>query len=301
MSAPDALRTPDDRFLDLEHFAYPPKYIDDLPGYEGLRAHLVDLGPPGAATTFFCLHGEPTWSYLYRRMIPVMLESGARVVAPDFLGFGRSDKPVEDAAYTFHFHRDFLLRLVERLDLQHITLVAQDWGATLGLTLPVDPGFRSRLDRLIVMNTLLPVGQPLGPHYYAWRSQVRGLAELPVGQWMRQAAPNLTDREAAAYDAPFPDRRYQAGARMFPELAMVEPDMEGVVEAKAAMRFWAEEWSGMSFMAIGGNDPDVEVMHALRRSIRGCPEPLIVPEAGHFLPEWGEPVARAALRAFGDL
>jgi haloalkane dehalogenase len=156
-------------------------------------------------------------------MIPVLLDSGARVVAPDFFGFGRSDKPVQDSAYTFGFHREFLLRFVEHLDLRNVTLVVQDWGGTLGLTLPVDSGFRSRLDRLLVMNTVLPVGESLGPHLYEWRSLVRNTPDLPVGQWIRDTAPRLTDREMAAYDAPFSDRRFQAGARTFPDLAMVEP------------------------------------------------------------------------------
>jgi haloalkane dehalogenase len=297
----DALRTPDDRFTDLPDFPYPAHYVDDLAGYEGLRAHYLDVGPRDAERTFLCLHGEPTWSYLYRKMIPVLLESGARVIAPDFYGFGRSDKPVHDSDYTFGFHRTFLLRLVERLDLRHITLVVQDWGGTLGLTLPVDPGFRSRLDRLFVMNTVLPVGEPLGSHFYEWRSLVRNTVDLPVGQWIREAWPQLSDREVAAYDAPFPDRRFQAGARTFPDLAMVEPEMEGVAEAQAAQAFWAEEWSGQSFMAIGVKDPDVATMQALRQHIRGCPEALMLEDAGHFVQEWGEAVARAALRSFGDL
>jgi len=301
MVAVNALRTPDDRFADLPDFPFPPNYVDDLPGYEGLRAHYLDVGPKNADHTFLCLHGEPTWSYLYRKMIPVMLGSGARVVAPDFFGFGRSDKPVEDTTYTFSFHREFLLRLVERLDLRSITLVVQDWGGTLGLTLPVDPGFRARLDRLLVMNTVLPDGEPLGPHFYQWRSQVRNTPDLPVGQWMRDSGAQLTDGEVAAYNAPYPDRRFQAGARTFPDLAMVEPEMEGVAEAKAAIKFWTGEWSGLSFMAIGAKDPDVGTMQTLRSQIRGCPEPLVLPGAGHFLQEWGEPVARAALRAFGDL
>jgi len=234
-------------------------------------------------------------------MIPVMLESGARVVAPDFFGFGRSDKPVLDSTYTFHFHREFLLRFVEHVALRAITLVVQDWGGTLGLTLPVDIGFRSKLDRLFVMNTVLPVGKPLGPHFYEWRSLVRSTPDLPVGQWIRATAPQLTDQETAAYDAPFPDTRFQAGARTFPDLAMVEPEMEGVAEAEAALRFWTEEWSSQSFMAIGAKDPDVETMQTLRKQIRGCPEPLVVPEAGHFVQEWGEIAARAGLRSFGDL
>jgi len=133
MIAVDALRTPGDRFADLLDFPFPPHYVDDLPGYEGLRAHYLDVGPRNADHTFLCLHGEPTWSYLYRKMMPVFLESGARIVAPDFFGFGRSDKPVQDATYTFNFHREFVLRLSQRLDLRNITLVVQDWGGTLGL------------------------------------------------------------------------------------------------------------------------------------------------------------------------
>jgi haloalkane dehalogenase len=295
------LRTPDARFQQLPDYPYQPQYVDSLPGYEGLRAHYLDLGPKNAERTFLCLHGEPTWSYLYRKMIPVMLESGARVIAPDFFGFGRSDKPVQDSTYTFHFHREFLLRFVERVACRNITLVVQDWGATLGLTLPVDPGFRSKLKRLFVMNTVLPVGKPLGPHFYEWRSLVRKMPDLPVGQLIRKITPHLTDQEMAAYDAPYPDSRFKAGARMFPDLAMVEPGMEGVAEAKAALRFWTEEWSGPVFMAVGTKDADADAMHALRRQIRGCPEPMVVSDADHFVPEWGEPVARAALRSFGDL
>ena len=297
----EALRTPEERFQGLPDYEYGPHYVDSLPGYEGLRAHYLDLGSRDAKRTWLCLHGNPTWSYLYRKMIPVLLESGARVIAPDLFGFGRSDKPVHDSNYTFHFHRNFLLRFVEHVAARNITLVVQDWGGILGLTLPVDHGFRSKLHRLFVMNTLLLVGKPLGPHFYEWRSQVRKIPDLPVGQAIRSITPQLTDPEVAAYDAPFPDLRFKVGARMFPELAMVEPGMEGVAESEAALRFWREEWAGQSFMAIGAKHPDAATMHGLRSEIRGCPEPLVLSEAGHFVPEWGEPVARAELRSFGDL
>jgi haloalkane dehalogenase len=151
------------------------------------------------------------------------------------------------------------------------------------------------------MNTVLPVGKPLGPHFYEWRSMVRKTPDLPVGQMIRQITPQLTDQEVAAYDAPFPDIRFKAGARTFPELAMVEPEMEGVAEARASVKFWSEEWTGKSFIAIGAKASDMDDMQTLRSQIRGCPEPLILKEADHFVPEWGEPVARAALRSFGDL
>ena len=152
------------------------------------------------------------------------------------------------------------------------------------------------------MNTVLPTGKPLGPHYDEWRSLVRKVGpDVPVGKLIRNITPPLTDQQTAAYDAPFPESRFKAGVRKFPELAMVEPGMDGVAESQAAVTFWNEDWSGQTFMAIGAKDADSQAMHVLRSQIRGCPEPLFVTEADHFVPEWGEPVARAALRSFGDL
>jgi len=301
----DALRTPEDRFASLPGFPWSPRYIDDLPGYEGLRcAAIDDSGDPGAAAsqaTFLCLHGEPTWSYLYRRMIPVFLATGARVVAPDLFGFGRSDKPVDDAVYGFHFHRRMLLALVERLDLRNITLVVQDWGGLIGLTLPVDEGFQSRLDRLIAMNTTLAVGTPPSEGFLAWRAYAKANPDLAVGALIGRGCPHLTEAEIAAYDAPFPDIRHKAGVRAFPERVMTDPGMEGIAESLAAKDFWSTAFSGQSFMAIGGADMVLgpPVMEELRRSLPGCPEPMLIPEAGHFVQEWGGPVAEAALESFG--
>ncbi|MEJ1970524.1 MAG: haloalkane dehalogenase [Rhizomicrobium sp.] len=297
----DALRTPDERFADLPDFPWGPHYLDDLPGYAGLRAAYVDEGARNAAHTFLCLHGEPSWSFLYRKMIPVFLKSGARVVAPDFFGFGRSDKPVQDGDYSFHFHRNFLLRLVERLDLQAITLVVQDWGGLLGLTLPVDDGARKRITRLLVMNTALATGEGAGEGFTAWRAYVARSPDLAVGALMKRGTSVLSDAEAAAYDAPFPDRRYKAGVRAFPQRVMTDPGMEGVAESKAARDFWANEWTGKSFMAYGAADPVFrpEQMERLRAGIRGCPPAMVVAEGGHFVQEWGGPIAEAALASFG--
>src|SRR5277367_1723905 len=191
----DALRTPDGRFSALPDFPYAPRYLEDLPGFEGLRAAFIDEGPQLAPHVFLCLHGEPTWSFLYRKMIPVFLATGARVVAPDFFGFGRSDKPVLDGDYGFHFHRDFLLRLIDRLDLKRITLVVQDWGGLLGLTLPADPGVRTRIDRLVVMNTTIAVGEPLSEAFAAWRAFVAGRPDLSVGALLKRAVPKLDPGE----------------------------------------------------------------------------------------------------------
>ena len=152
----DILKTPPERFANLPGFAWHGHSRDDLPGYSGLTMSYLDEGPT-TAPVFFCLHGQPTWSYLYRRMIPHFLATGSRVVAPDFFGFGRSDKPADDAIYTFDFHRNSLLALVRALDLKDVTLVVQDWGGLLGLTLPT--AMPERFSRLIVMNTALPTGE----------------------------------------------------------------------------------------------------------------------------------------------
>ena len=299
----EALRTPDDRFAAIPDFDYPVHYVDDLPGYEGLRGAYVDAGPADAARVFLCLHGEPSWSFLYRRMIPVFLESGARVVAPDLLGFGRSDKPVRQEDYGFHFHRNWLIALVERLDLRHVTLVVQDWGGLLGLTLPVAPGFAERIERLIVMNTGIGTGASPGPGFMAWKNYAMSTPDLPIGALIARGTPHLTPAEIAAYDAPYPDARYKAGAQIFPALVPVDPAMEGADTGRAAVDFWSNRWTGKSFMAIGAADPVLgpPAMQALHGLIRGCPEPMVIADGGHFVQEWGEPIARAALKSFGDL
>jgi pimeloyl-ACP methyl ester carboxylesterase len=294
-----ALRTPDARFDSLPGYAFAPHYLDDLAGFDGLRLHYLDENPQARGPVFLCLHGEPTWSYLYRRMIPVFAGTGARVVAPDLFGFGRSDKPVDDATYTFGFHRRMLLGFIERLDLRDITLVVQDWGGLLGLTLPM--AAPARFSRLIVMNTTLAVGETPGPGFDAWRAYAAANPDLPVGALMQRSTPHLTPAEVAAYDAPFPDARFKGGARRFPQLVMVSPEMEGADVSRQAARWWSEQWNGQSFMAVGMKDPVLgpDVMARLRGTIRGCPAPMEIADGGHFVQEWGEEIARAALAAFG--
>jgi pimeloyl-ACP methyl ester carboxylesterase len=296
----EALRTPDFRFNDLPDFDYRVRYVEDLPGSPGLRLAYVDEGPADADHTFLCLHGEPTWSYLYRKMIPVFRSAGGRVLAPDFYGFGRSDKPVADADYTFDFHRRSLIDFITRLDLRNVTLVVQDWGGLLGLTLPVEADIRSRISRLIIMNTTLAVGEPAGPGFDAWRNYVASTDDLAIGRLMRRSEPTLTEAEAAAYDAPFPDKTYKAGVRSFPELVMIDPGMAGVEVSRRAVDFWRNDWNGPTFMAIGERDPVLgpEVMARMHQLIRGCPDPLRLPEAGHFVQEHGAVIARAALDHF---
>jgi haloalkane dehalogenase len=293
----EALRTPDERFENLPGYSFPPLYRNDLPGYEGLRMHYLDEGRRDGPV-FLCLHGQPSWSYLYRKMLPVFAEAG-RVIAPDLFGFGRSDKPVDDAVYTFDFHRSALLALIETLDLRDVTLVCQDWGGLLGLTLPM--AAPQRYSRLIIMNTGFATGdRPLGPGFEAWKAYNRSQPDLDIQALMSRASPVLSEAEAAAYAAPYPDVRYKAGVRRFPELVPDRLDAPGAETSRQAREWWSNAWSGESFMAIGGADPVItpDAMQGVRRYIRNCPEPMIVPEAGHFVQEWGEPIARAALASF---
>jgi len=287
------MRTPDQRFADLPGFPYAPRYLE----WSGLRAHYVDEGQ--GDRTFLCLHGEPTWAYLYRRMIPPFLAAGARVVAPDFIGFGRSDKPEQEAFYTFDMHRAFLLEFVERLDLQRVTLVVQDWGGLLGLTLPMD--MPERFERLLVMNTALGTGDaPLPEGFIAWRAYVNKTPDLPCGKLLQRTCPHLSAAEAAAYDAPYPDFASKAGARAFPNLVPDRPDAPGAELSRRARGWWMNSWKGESFMAIGATDPvlGMPVMNALRKIIRNCPEPYVHANGGHFLQEWGADVAARALQAW---
>jgi len=190
----EVLRTPEERFEALPDFAYPPLYLDDLAGYEGLRCHYLDLGPADASQTFFCLHGEPTWAFLFRRMIPAFLQSGARIIVPDLFGFGRSDKPTDQGVYTFEFHRNMLLSFLNQLQLTGLTLVAQDWGGVLGLTLPMEAPHR--FSRLLLMNTLLGTGDRLlGEGFLAWREWCRNNPDMAPGKLLGRACPHLSDAE----------------------------------------------------------------------------------------------------------
>jgi pimeloyl-ACP methyl ester carboxylesterase len=297
-----ALRTPEDRFHNLLGYDFKPNYIEDLPAYEGLRVHYLDEGPSSAEDVFLCLHGEPSWSYLYRQMIPVFTENGYRAIAPDLLGFGKSDKPIDEDTYTFDFHRNFLIRLIERLDLKNITLVCQDWGGLLGLTLPMD--MPNRFKRLIIMNTALINGQDTGPVFAEWKRAIVTPDNVDLVKLFKKHAPGISDAEAAAFEAPFPDASYKAGVRKFPELVADQPHMDGVATSLKAAQFWNTEWDGETFMAVGMKDPMLgpAVMKHMQALIKGCPEPLEIPEGGHFVQEaGGKLIAYKALEKFGML
>jgi tRNA(adenine34) deaminase len=292
----DALRPADDCFQDLPGYPWSPHYLNDLPSLNGLRMHYLDEGPRDAPMTWLCLHGNPTWSYLYRKMMPVWLAAGHRVVAPDLIGFGKSDKPKKVDFHRFDWHRQVLLELVERLDLQRVALVVQDWGGLLGLTLPMDAP--SRYQHLLVMNTLLGTAQsPLSPGFLAWREMCESKPNFEVGRLMARSHPSLSAKELAAYNAPFPDAGHRAALRAFPKRVPEYPGDEGVSISRAAQQFWRSTWTGQSLMAIGLQDPVLgePVMRELAQHIRGLPEPLLLADAGHFVQEQGGMIARWAL------
>jgi tRNA(adenine34) deaminase len=295
----DALRTADAAFNDLPDYPWQPHYVSDLPSIAGLRMHYLDEGEQDALTTWLCLHGNPAWSYLYRKMIPVWLAAGHRVVAPDLIGFGKSDKPKKDSFHQFETHRQSLLELIERLDLQRVVLVVQDWGGILGLTLPM--AAPERYQGLLVMNTTLATGEkPLSDGFLAWRDWCQSQPQFDVGKLFARGNRNMTPQETAAYNAPFPDNGFRAALRAFPPMVPEFADSPGAAISRQARDFWRNEWQGQSFMAIGQQDPVLgdPVMRQLQSQIKGCPEPMLLPDAGHFVQEQGRAIAEAAVRHF---
>ena len=215
----EILRTPDDRFAQLPGWTFAPHYVE----VGDLRVHYVDEGPRDGAVVL-CLHGEPTWSYLYRKMIPGLVAAGLRVVAPDLVGFGRSDKPAARSDYTYQAHVDWMAAVVDKLALRDVTLFCQDWGGLIGLRLVAEDA--ARFARVVASNTFLPTGDQK-PHdaFFAWRTFSQTTPELQVGRIVARTCLNPLEADViAAYDAPFPDERYKAGARMFPTLVPASPD-----------------------------------------------------------------------------
>jgi pimeloyl-ACP methyl ester carboxylesterase len=287
------LRTPDARFADLPGWPYPPQYSH----HAGYRVARVDEGPREAPVTALCLHGNPSWGYLYRHMIPVFQDAGLRVVAPDLIGFGRSDKPIDQAAHTWALHRGMLLALIDELALKNVMLVCQDWGGLFGLTLPMERP--AVFTRLLVMNTALGTGH-VTEGFRQWRAFSNSQPDLAVGKLFARGNPQLTPAEVAAYDAPFVDAAHKAALRAFPNLVPDGDHADGAAISRLALAYWRDTWPGESFMAIGMQDPVLgpPVMRSLQRLIRGCPEPMEVANGGHFVQEQGEPIARAALAHF---
>lgn len=286
----EILRTPDERFTHLPGYRFEPHYVE----VDGLRIHYADEGPASAETVLM-LHGEPSWSYLYRKMIPVITAAGYRAIVPDLVGFGRSDKPTQREDYTYQRHVDWMRGLIEALDLQRITLVGQDWGGLIGLRLAAE--HEERFSRIVAANTGLPTGDfSMGEAFLRWQQYSQTAPNFHVGGIVKGGCvTELSPEVIAAYDAPFPDDRYKAGARQFPLLVPTSPDDPASVPNRKAWEVLAR-WEKPFLTAFSDSDPITRgsdrVFQKVVPGTKGQPHTTIV-GAGHFLQEdKGEELAR---------
>jgi haloalkane dehalogenase len=293
----EALRTPDDRFSDLPGFPFAPNYaeVDDTEGGR-LRVHYLDEGPRNGAVVL-CMHGEPSWCFLYRKMIPVFVDAGFRVIAPDLVGFGRSDKPAKRTDYTYARHVGWMRELLfDHLDLRDVTLVCQDWGGLIGLRLVGE--HPDRFARVAAANTFLPTGdRHPGEAFMKWQNFSQTVEDFAVGFMVTTTCVSKPGPEiAAAYDAPFPDDTYKAGARQFPMLVPTSPDDPA---AEANRKAWEtlRAWTKPFLTAFSDKDPITRGGdEGFQREVPGCAgQPhTTIRDAGHFLQEdKGEELAAA--------
>jgi haloalkane dehalogenase len=286
----DAVRTPEERFQGLPGFPWPPRYRD----WQGLRLAHLDQGPPGPeGETVVLLHGEPTWSYLWRKVIPPLLDAGHRCIAPDLPGFGRSDKPTDLGWYSYDRHTAAIASLFEELDLSGVTLVLHDWGGPIGLRVAAENP--ERIARLVVMDTGIFTGhQRMSEAWKAFRDFVERTADMPIGMLIQGAcATDVPDEVIAAYEAPFPSPESKAGARAFPLLLATNPDAPGAEAGRNALAA-LEASSPPALVLWADSDPILTPAMGARLAEKlGWAEPESIPDASHFLQEdRGETIGR---------
>lgn len=296
------LRTPESRFANLPDYPFAPHYLDlaKAIGRSGeARMHWIE---EGRGDPILCLHGEPSWSFLYRRMLPILATRG-RAIAPDLFGFGKSDKFTERADYSYAMHRNAIVGFIEALDLRDITLVCQDWGGLIGLQIAGQ--LPDRFARLVIMNTALPTGEEeVGPGFLAWRDYAASTPDLPIGQLFGRAIvpeDRRTPEILAGYDAPYPDRSYKEGAQVFPSLVPIARDMPGAAENREAWKT-LERWSKPCLVMAGDSDPvlGIPAGKIFERRIPTAGTLVVIESAGHFLQEdKGEEVAERIVQWLG--
>ena len=280
------LRTPDARFADLPDFPFAPHYCDikDADG-TALRIHYLDEGPAGASPVLL-MHGEPSWSFLYRKIAASLAARGHRVVAPDLVGFGRSDKPADQSDYTFERHVRWMSDWLAAARLNDVTLFCQDWGGLIGLRLVA--AFPEKFARVVVANTGLPTGEGFSAAFQQWLEFSQSIPVLPVGQIVSMGCKRvLSDAEKAAYDAPFPDESFKAGARRFPALVPITPEHGSVAENKAAWKV-LEKFNKPFLTAFSDSDPVTkggEMMFQNRVPGTKGQKHVTIADGGHFLQE----------------
>ena len=289
----DVFRTPDDRFENLPGFPYEPNYVE----VDGLRLHHVD---EGSGSPVLCFHGEPSWSYLYRHMLEPLVESGHRVVCPDLVGFGRSDKPTDQGWYTYDRHCETVTKHLDALDLDEVTVVVQDWGGPIGLRWAVENP--DRVARLVILNTGLVTGR-VSKGFMAWREFAERTPDLPIGVIIQGATTTeLPPGVVAAYEAPFPTPESKAGAQRFPLLVPLTPEDTGAAEMVAVKDALAG-WDKPALVAFSDTDPVFPYPKAGERFTELIPtagEQVRIEGAAHFLQEdRGPEIADAMLAAFG--
>jgi haloalkane dehalogenase len=274
----DSVRTPDAAFEDLPDYPFSPRYVE----YQGLRLHYLDEGAGDPVVLF---HGEPTWSFLYRNVIPPLVAAGYRVIAPDYPGFGRSDKPTDPAFYTYERHIEYVEALLTPLGLTNATAVVQDWGGPIGLRVAVE--HQDWFSSLVVMNTGLFTGAPPSEGFMKWRTFVERNADLPVRFIMeRSMIQPWDDAVLQGYDAPFPDVDYKVGAHRFPLLVPLTPTDPGAAAMRAVASSLAT-WDGRAVVMFSTQDPifNTQVADRIAALIPGAGKPQFIDEAGHFLQE----------------
>lgn len=292
------LRTDDSYFESLPDYNFSANYVVVDDGEQGqLRVHYLDEGPKHAAPILL-MHGEPTWSFLYRKMIPILVKAGHRVIAPDLVGFGRSDKPTKRNDYTYQRHVDWMTSLMLQLELTNITLVCQDWGGLIGLRLAAENS--DRFNAIVAANTMLPTGDhDPGEAFKQWQTFSQVVPEFPTGKIINQATTTeLSAGVIAAYDAPFPDERYKEGARQFPLLVPTTPDNPASEKNRAAWQVLTQ-WQKPFLTAFSDTDPITaggdKLMQKLIPGTKGQNHTTIV-NGGHFLQEdQGETLAEVVV------
>ncbi|MCL6416605.1 haloalkane dehalogenase [Aestuariirhabdus sp. Z084] len=294
----ECLRTDDSRFDNLPGYDFSPNYltVDDTEG-GSLRVHYLDEGPAQAAPVLL-LHGEPSWSYLYRKMIPVLVAAGHRVIAPDLVGFGRTDKPSQRSDYTYQRHVDWMQAVLDQLELEQITLVCQDWGGLIGLRLVAENP--QRFARVVAANTMLPTGDhDPGDAFKQWQAFSQQVPEFPTGSIIDKATTTtLPQAVVDAYDAPYPDERYKEGARQFPLLVPITPDNPASEKNRAAWKVLSQ-WHKPFLTAFSDSDPITAGGDKLmQKLIPGCAgqDHTTIANGGHFLQEdQGETLAEVVV------